>query len=125
MTAKQPKPPADLSSEGRRLWRAIVADAAGQGLEFDQREIAWLRMAGQLADRAAELAAAQAEQPLIVRGHAQQPVASPLLAEWRMTCQLLAQTLARLRVDVVETATSGTVAGNRYRDAALARWGRA
>jgi hypothetical protein len=37
-------------------------------------------------------------------------------------CQLLAQTLARLRVDLVETATGGVVPGNRHRTAALARW---
>jgi hypothetical protein len=122
MNVKQPRPPADLAAEGKKLWRAIVADAAGQGLEFDARELAWLRTAGKLADRIAQLEVALNDAPLIVKGHAQQPVAQPLLAEWRMTCQLLAQTLARLRVDVVETATGGTVTNNRHRAAALARW---
>ena len=121
MTAGQPKPPADLRAEGRRLWRAIVADAAGQGLEFDARELAWLRTAGKLADRAAQLEDALADAALIVKGHAQQPVSNPLLAEWRMLNQLLAQTLARLRVDLVETASGGVVSNNRHRTAALAR----
>jgi hypothetical protein len=122
MTARQPKPAAGLGAEGRRLHRAIVADAAGQGLEFDARELAWLRTAGKLADRIAQLESALDDAPLIVKGHAQQPVANPLLAEWRMLNQLLAQTLARLRVDLVETASGGVVSNNRHRTAALARW---
>jgi hypothetical protein len=55
-----------------------------------------------LAYRAAELEFAGAS--LIVKGHAQQPVANALLSERRMTNQLTAQTLGRLRVDVPETA---------------------
>jgi hypothetical protein len=39
-----------------------------------------------------------------------------------MMNQLLAQTLARLRVDVVDTNADGSVVANRYRTAALARW---
>jgi hypothetical protein len=91
-------------------------------LELDARELAWLRMAGKLADRAAELEAALAGAELIVKGHAGQPVSNPLLAEWRMLNQLLAQTLSRLRVDVVDAKADGSVVGNRYRTAALARW---
>jgi hypothetical protein len=104
MTANQPKPPPDLAAEGKRLWRAIVADAAGQGLELDARELAWLRTAGKLADRVAALEAELVGADIVV-GHAGQPVANPLLAEIRMHSALLAQTLARLRVDLVETAT--------------------
>jgi hypothetical protein len=50
-TAKQPKPPAELGAEGKRLWRTIVADAAAQQLELEARELEWLKQAGRIADR--------------------------------------------------------------------------
>jgi hypothetical protein len=78
-----------------------------QGLELDARELTWLRNAGKLADRIGALEAELASAEMIVKGHAGQPVANPLLAEVRQHQALLAQTLARLRLDVVETAAGG------------------
>jgi hypothetical protein len=122
---RKPKPPSELRAEGRRVWREIVADTAGQGLELDARELTWLRHAAKLADRVAALEDAMTDQPLVVPGHASQPVAHPLLGEIRQTQALLAQTLGRLRVDVSES-TGGIVnaGGNRFRAAANARWNR-
>jgi hypothetical protein len=57
-----------------------------------------------LADRIGALEAELASAQMIVKGHAGQPAANPLLAEVRQHQPLLAQTLARLRLDVVETA---------------------
>ncbi len=118
-----PKPPKGLAAEGRALWRVICADAAGQGLELDARELVWLRHAAKLADRIGELETAMAAQQLIVEGHAKQPVANPLLGEIRQNQALLAQTLGRLRLEVAESSSGQAVTGNRHRAAALARWG--
>jgi hypothetical protein len=122
MTVRQPKPAKGLGVEGRSLWRAIVADAAGQGLELDARELSWLRHAGKLADRIAALESALEGADLIVPGHAKQPVANPLLAEVRQEQALLAQMLGRLRVDVAEPGAGQPVTNNRFRSAALTRW---
>jgi hypothetical protein len=90
---------------------------------LDARELTWLRHAGKLADRVAELEAAMAGEALIVEGHAKQPVVNPLLGEIRQNQALLAQTLGRLRLDVVEASPGQVVTGgNRYRSAALSRW---
>jgi hypothetical protein len=45
---------------------------------------------------------------VIVPGHAGQPVANPLLGELRQHQALLAQTIARIRVDVVHAASGGS-----------------
>jgi hypothetical protein len=122
MTVRQPKPPKSLGVEGRSLWRAIVADVAGRGIELDARELSWLRQQGKLADRVAMLEEALDGADLIVPGHAKQPVANPLLGEVGQHQALLAQTLGRLRVDVVEPGAGQPVTGNRFRSAALSRW---
>jgi hypothetical protein len=116
-----PKPPADLGSAGKRLWRDVIRDAAGQGVSLDARELVWLRSAGKLTDRIGELESAMADQPLVVPGHAKQPTAHPLLTEIRMYYALLAQTLGRIRVDLVDSGSGGLVLANRHRTAALAR----
>jgi len=122
MTVRQPKPPKGLDVEGRSLWRAIVADAADQGLALDARELSWLRHAGKLADRIGELEGALDGADMIVPGHAKQPVANPLLTEVRQHQALLAQMLGRLRLDVVESGAGQAGVPNRFRSAALSRW---
>lgn len=105
------------------MWRDVVRDVAGQGLSLDSRELVWLRSAGKLADRIAELEAAMGEQPLVVPGHAKQPVSHPLLTEIRQYYALLAQTLGRIRVDAATVNAAGDLApGSRHRTAALTRW---
>ena len=94
----------------------VSVDRIGGG----DRQDGFLRC--KLADRIAALEAAIEDQALVVPGHAKQPVSHPLLAEIRQYQTLLAQTLARLRLDVVETAARGAVVGNRQRAAALSRW---
>jgi hypothetical protein len=99
-----------------------VKDAAGQGFSLDSRELVWLRTAGKLTDRIAELEEAMLEEPLVVPGHAKQPVSHPLLTETRQHYALLAQTLGRIRVDAAEGAGGEAVPGSRQRSAALTRW---
>ena len=123
---KQPKPPPELGVEGKKLWRLIVADAAGQGVELDSRELIWLRQAGKLADTIARMEADVVDAATVVPGYMNKGLqANPLLGELRMTRQLLAQTIATIQVDVPESSSGmGRVdgGGNRYRTAALSRW---
>lgn len=115
---KIPSPPRELGTPGRKLWREILADAADQGLTFDPRDLSWLATAASCADRIAVLEAELINADLVVKGHAGQPVAHPLLGEIRLFRALQAQTLARLRTDLPETGTGG----NRFRAAAMTRW---
>ena len=124
MSVEEPEPPKHLRVEGKRLWRAIVRDAAGQGLQLDARELVWLDSACKISDRIALLEAEIEGAELIVPGYNGQPTANPMLAELRLHGQLLAQTLARLRIDVSENSSGELVAENRYRRAALSRWAR-
>ena len=97
MEMKQPKAPAELGAEGKRLWRQIAADAADQGIELTSQELVWLRQAGKLADTIALMEAALEGAELIVKGYNGQPVSNPLLSELRMHRQLLAQTVDACR----------------------------
>ena len=68
-----------------------------------------------LADQISRLEAAVADMPLMVEG-SRSPVVNPLVAELRMHRQLLAQTVARIRLDVADEAAP---AGNRTGSALL------
>jgi hypothetical protein len=118
----QPAPPKGLSASGRKLWRAVTREVAGQGVSLDSRELIWLEEAARLADRVAQLEAAIAGEDLIVPGHAKQPVAHPLLAESRQTRMLVAQMIARIRVDAPVEAAGAPAGVNQHRAAANARW---
>jgi hypothetical protein len=68
--------------------------------------------------------AALAEEQLRSTGSTGQPVLNPLLAEIRMHTQLMTQTIGRLKLDVPEEKSSMAGGnGNRFRAAAMARWG--
>lgn len=120
---KQPRPPADLGTAGKALWRAILADAAGQGVELDAKELVFLRQAGKIADAIAIMETSLAGADLVVSGSTKQPVANPLIPELRMHRQLLAQTVARISTDVADEASSASTP-NRFRAAAESRWSR-
>lgn len=102
--------PKGLGAEGRRCWRAVVADLKSQGLAMDSREAFWLENAAKLADRIAELEGELAGSSFVVPGHAKQDVAHPLIREIRVHRALLATTLARIRTDLpAESSSSGSV----------------
>jgi DNA-binding transcriptional LysR family regulator len=122
---KEPKPPADLGAEGRRLWRDILRDAAGQGVELTAQELVYLRQAGKLADAIARMEADVAEAPTVVAGYLNRGnVIQPLLPELRMHRQLLGQMLARVKTDMPEAPgiPMATGTGDRFRAAAMTRW---
>lgn len=38
----QPPPPRGLFARGKKLWKAIISDAADQNLRLDGKELLWL-----------------------------------------------------------------------------------
>jgi hypothetical protein len=65
-----------------------------------------------------------AEQPLIVPGHAKQPVSNPLLAEARQYHALISLTLSRLKLDVPAEAEAEKLPPgiNPHRAGGYKRW---
>jgi hypothetical protein len=125
--ATEAKPPNELGPEGKRLWRSVARAVAEDDLELTAPELAWLRTACKLGDRAAQLEAAMNEQPLVVKGYNGQPVINSIWGEWRLVCQLQATTLARIRLDLPGADAGGlqdVVKINKQRMGANRRWGR-
>jgi hypothetical protein len=122
--ATEAKPPNELGPEGKRLWRSVARAVAEDDLELTAPELAWLRTACKLGDRAAQLEAAMDEQPLVVKGYNGQPVINSIWGEWRLVCQLQAQTLARLKLDIDSDAVGGmpVIRANPHRAGANKRW---
>lgn len=83
MSVKSARCPANLGTEGRRLWREIAAQVASDGLEMDRRELELLRSACQESDQLARIEAALVDEPAMVTGAQGQRVAHPLIGEAR------------------------------------------
>jgi hypothetical protein len=121
-----PRVPPDLADPGKKLWRAIIADAQDVGIVLNAVELAQLKAACAIECRIAVLEAELAAQEIGSTGSTGQAVLNPLIAEIRMQTQLKSQTLGRLTLDLpAEKAPKQTTAGgtNRFAAAALARWG--
>jgi hypothetical protein len=92
--------PAGLGPEGKRLWRSITAEFA---LETEPHKLQILAQACRVTDVIAELDDAADEAPLTVKGSMGQQVISPFIAEARAQRALLAQLLARLNFEEVDS----------------------
>jgi hypothetical protein len=124
---KEPKPPADLGVQGRKLFRRIVADAAGQGVELTAQELTYLTEAGKLADTIARLEAGLDGAALILPGYMNKgSIINPAVSELRMHRELLTRVLMKVKTDLPDATgiplSTGT--SNRFRAAARARWDR-
>ncbi len=109
MSVKSARVPAELGSEGRRLWREIAGQVARDGLELDARELQLLRSACCEADMLAKVTAALAGEPMTVRGAQGQLVAHPLLGEARRSRTTIASLLKqRQLVDPLVAAKTGS-----------------
>ncbi|WP_029108579.1 hypothetical protein [Mycobacterium sp. URHD0025] len=121
-----PRVPADLAEAGKKLWRAIIADAQDVGIVLNAVELAQLKAACAIEGRIATLEAELVAQEIGSTGSTGQAVLNPLIAEIRMQTQLKSQTLGRLTLDLPAEKTPKTPAAggtNRFAAAALARWG--
>lgn len=116
-TTTVPRPPRDLKTEGRRLWRSVLDD-----LELDPHELALLRAACRTTDRLEDLAVAMEGAPLTVTNARGDEVASPLLVEHRNQTAALAKVLASLRLPS-GLASDGELVRPQRRGAARAAYG--
>jgi len=120
--------PSGLSAAGKKLWKKAVREVADAGLILTVNEEEWLASACKLTDQLEVLQAAMAEQPLWVRGSQGQPVPNGMLAEIRSHHHLIAQLLARIKLDLSDAdagSDSNLIRINRpnpQRAGALKRW---
>jgi hypothetical protein len=112
--------PDDLREAGCALWTSIVADL-GDGWRFDARELAILTAAARQADTVADLEAAVAADGIMVRGAAGQTRLNAAVVELRKGRVALARLLGNVHLPD-EDDKSATVASERGRRAAQARW---
>ncbi len=95
---KVPKPPADLSAEGRKLWRAILAD---WGIA-DSAHLAVLHVGLQALDRAARCRAAIDAEGEVVQDRFKQKKPHPLLSAERDARSSFFQAVKTLGLDPSE-----------------------
>lgn len=121
-----PKPPADLGLDGKKLWRSVMRDMTGAGLAFDARETAMLYRSCKMADRISAMDRELDGADLLVPGYlGKGTVSNPLLTELRQTEALLAMTLHRLKPPAEEDGQQVQVPRSvSARSAAQARWGK-
>jgi hypothetical protein len=90
-----PRPPTELKTAGKALWRAIWAGFSTD----DPRETHAIRQACRLEDDITRLRAELADAHTIVKGSTGQPVESPLLGSVRNATALQAKLLASLAIE--------------------------
>jgi hypothetical protein len=119
-----PRAPADLGQDGKKLWRAVMRDMTAAGLAFDARESAMLHRCARMADRIAAMDRELEGAELLVPGYlGKGTVSNPLLTELRQTEALLAQTLTRLKPPAEDDSQDVRVPRSvSARSAANARW---
>lgn len=118
MPPRKPPAPADLTAEGRALWRAVVAT-----YELRADELPLLAEMARTVDDLALMRAALAETGAVVEGSKGQPRPNPLLGEMRGSRLVLARLAGQLGLPDEDAATSKTPAQRRASKAARARWG--
>lgn len=115
------KAPAGLDAAGRRLWRTVLAEVDGAGMELRADELRVLEDACRAADTADRCAAGLVGEPLTVPGARGQLVAHPLIGEELRARSLTARLLGQLGLGR-PVAAPETPRTRSARRAAMARW---
>ena len=115
------KMPAELATEGRRLWSAIV-----KGYDLRPDEVRILADACREADIVERLEVQLRDEPLMVKGSQGQLVASPLVSELRQHRTVVASLLKSLRLPDTDSQAQQKAAkdSEQARAAARTRWDR-
>jgi P27 family predicted phage terminase small subunit len=113
--------PAALEAAGKRLWRTVVAEVDGAGMELRADELRVLEDACRAADTAERCAAGLVGESLTVPGARGQLVAHPLISEELRARSLTARLLAQLGLGR-PPAQPETARTRNARRAANARW---
>ncbi|MBM0125603.1 hypothetical protein [Pimelobacter simplex] len=123
MSVKAARCPANLGTEGRRLWREIAAQVAADGLELDRKELELLRSAAAEADMLARIEAGLVDEPTVVTGAQGQRVAHPLLGEARRSRAAIAALLKQIQLapPAEPVGKGGRTTSTQARSAAMSR----
>lgn len=92
-TTKVPRPPKNLGAEGRKIWRAVLAE-----LDLDAHEMSLLRSICRTADHLERISDALEGVPLVIANRFGEPVSHPLQNEHRQQALTLARLIASLRL---------------------------
>ncbi len=111
--------PTDLGTAGKKLWDEMHA-ALADGVEFDEKDYALLKLASQQQDDIARLTEALASSDVVTEGSAGQQRLNALFAEVRQARLALARLLKQLDVGPAARQMTPSEAA---RKAARARWG--
>jgi P27 family predicted phage terminase small subunit len=124
--AKRPQPPKGLGDQGRALWRRIVNDVA-DGWELDARDLVLLTSACRLADQVHALELVVAEEGVMSKGSAGQPVPHPAAVEIRLSRVAQAQLLGKVELapPAERTGHLNKRQRDQLRDARAKRWPKA
>jgi hypothetical protein len=120
MAKRVVKPPAGVGESGRALWRSLHA-ALPNDVEFDEREIAILRLACRQVDDVAALEAVVERDGLVVDGAQGQPRLSQVVSELRQGRLAAMRLLGELHLPDVEQVPR-SLRSQRAQRAADARW---
>lgn len=112
MGARKPRKPAGLGVDGARLWAEVVSEMADDDVVPTAQERRYLEDACRTGDAIAEMEAALAGQPRVVKGSQGQPVPHPLIAELRQHRLALAAVLSRVK-PYAEDERAGLGSGSR------------
>jgi phage terminase small subunit len=114
----RPTPPAALGPDGKGLWTRICADV-DEALELDERDLAILAAAADLADSIRELQASVKRDGRVLESSRGVRV-HPACAEIRQSQQAQARLLGLIDMDL--TGTSQSAGSRKARDLARRRW---
>ena len=117
----RPRPPASLQKAGQGLWAAILDDLEDDW-QLDAREEHLLARACSCADDIAALEAAVTADGVTTTGSRGQVVVHPALSEIRQLRLVQLRLLGALELSDPAATKSGTLASQRARRAAEARW---
>lgn len=120
MAEKPPAAPRGLGTQGRQLWKSVVAE-----FELESGEARVLAQACAAADELARLKVELDQSPVVVAGSTGQPKPHPLFGEVRAHRAQLVALLKQLGLTVAEddSAQGAKPSTVRALTAARARWG--
>jgi hypothetical protein len=119
----RPKPPSDLKTAGKKLWKSILDDL-DPSWELDVRELHLLRQAARVEDQLVLLERAVDKGGPTVSGSAGQLIVHPAISEARQLRITQLRLLSAIETRNPESAKSSTPKQAQARRAAEARWRR-
>jgi phage terminase small subunit len=115
----RPTPPTGLGADGKQLWEHICSDVSSE-VELDERDLAILAAASDLADSIRELKAAVKRDGRVLESSRGEVRVHPAVAEIRQAGQAQARLLGLIDMDL--TGASQSAGSRKARELARRRW---